>query len=100
MLIVSYFTNLYSALFYPTINLAALLSLIYIISNSFTKIQFASLNRRWEVVERIIVSAKDIQLIRDGLTITRNLRIGYHKRTVELARLNSITTYNRIIQDN
>ena len=47
-----------------------------------------------------MASAKDMQLIRDGLAITRNLKIGCHRRTVELARLNSITTYNRMFRGN
>ena len=100
MSIAPHFASLHPGLFYPTVDPSALSSLIYAISNSFSKMQFVSLDRRWEVVERIMASAKDVQLIRDGLAITRNLRIGCHRRTVELARLNSITTYNRIFQGN
>ena len=98
MSIAPHFASLYPGLFYPTTDPSALSSLIYAISNSFSKMQFASLNRRWSVVERIMASAKDIQLIHDGLAITRNLKIGCHRRTVELARLNSITTYNRMFR--
>ena len=100
MSIAPHFASLHPGLFYPTMHPAALSSLIYSISNSFSKMQFASLDRRWKVVERIMASAKDVQLIRNGLAITRNLRIGCHRRTVELARLNSITTYNRMFQGN
>ena len=100
MSIAPYFARLHPGLFYPTIDPSALSSLIYAISNSFSKMQFASLDRRWKVVERIMTSVKDVQLIRDGLAITRNLRIGCHRRTVELARLNSITTYNRMFRGN
>ena len=100
MSIAPHFASLHPGLFHPTTDSAALSSLIHTVSNNFSKTQFASLDRRWEVVERIMTSAKDVQLIRDGLAITRNLRIGCHRTSVELERLNSITTYNRMFQGN
>ena len=100
MLMVIQFTRLHPGLFYPTYDYSALPPLIHAISNSFSKTDFASLSRRWEVIETIMASARDVQFIRNGLAIRTSPGIGCHRRTVKVAGLDTVTTYYRKFQHN
>ena len=50
------------------------------------------------MIETIMASARDVQLIRNGLAIRTSLGIGCHRSTVELAGLDTVTTYYRKFQ--
>ena len=89
------FAQLRPGLFYPTNDHPAMPLLIYAISNSFSKTDFASLSRRWKVVDTIMASARDVQLIRNNLTIRTSPSIGCHRSTVKVAGLDTITIYYR-----
>ena len=67
--------------------------LIYTISNNFSKTNFTSLSQRWKVIETIIVSTKNVQLIYNGLTICTSPSIGYYRNIIKVAELNTITIY-------
>ena len=95
MLMAIQFTQLHPGLFYPTNHHSAMPPLIYAISNSFFKMDFTSLSRRWKMIETIMASARDVQLIRNGLTIRTSPIIGCHRSTVKLAGLDTITIYYR-----
>ena len=88
-----HFTQLHPGLFHPIYDHSVLPPLIYAISNSFSKTDFASLSRRWEVIEKIMASARDVQLIRDGLAIRTSPSIGCNRCTVKVAGLNTIMIY-------
>ena len=98
------FARLHPGLFYPSRDYSMVSTLISAISDTFSKIDFESLNRRWEVVENIMASAKNIKFIPNEPAICRDSckdrSIGCCKETVTLAGLESITIYYRYFRDN
>ena len=94
-----HFAQLHPGLFFPTNNHPALPFLIHSISDNFSKMEFASLHRRWEVVEKIMASAESIQFINNKLEIYRSPIIGCFGKRMELARLKSVKTYYRRFHD-
>ena len=89
------FTQLHPGLFYPNYDHSALPPLIHAISESFSKTDFTSLSRRWEVIESIMALARDVELIRNGLAICTSPSIGCYRSTVKVAGLDNITIYYR-----
>ena len=95
MLMAIQFAQLHPGLFYPTNDHSSMPPLIHAISDSFSKTDFTSLSQRWKVVDTIMASARDVQLIRNGLTICTSPSIGCHRSTVKVAGLDTITIYYR-----
>ena len=93
ILMVIQFAQLHPELFYSTNNYSVMPFLIYAINNSFSKTDFASLSQRWKVIDTIMASTRNVQLIYNNLTIRTSSSIGCYKSTIKIAGLNTITIY-------
>lgn len=98
MSIAPIFSLLNPGLFHPVNINTSLPLLIRIVSDRFSKQEFASLNERRRVVEEITALTKVLAFIRVDLPIKEYPTLGCHRKTVKLKGLKAITTYARYFQ--